>query len=311
VSTRIACESPYLPSNTPWSSNVAGLSAHTPLTGPLSTPIAESRPQPTEDLLEVGLQASPHDAPLATGTSTPTSIASPHRIESFGGALAEIADAHDAGSVTRALVRRPVDTTSEYLLSGQSAATHLDAHAPRHFPGFGLLAGALLASSMFGALVPAAHAAEATPASSSQGKTSMVSTSSLAHTFGLKADVLQNLPSQDVAQTLETLPGSAKSAYRELTPQHKQLFFDKLQGSTSVFFVTVNNRDAFVKGSVAGFDTFDQMQKKLDESISAGKIDPNLKPALTSCIEMFRQMSPAQRDAVVHLLEADLGHTLN
>lgn len=311
MSPLIKTESPYLSSFPAWSGRVPTLSPGATTAAPGGPHPGETEvPTRTEDLLEADFQATSHSSP---GPSVDV-VRSPHAvpIQEFGAALGELAAPHDATSITKALVRRPVDSTQEFLLSGQNAATQLDAHAPRHFPGFGLLAGALLASSIFGALVPAAHAAEPQPPSGvSQATPAAANLSSLAHSYGLKTDVLQKLTDQDVTQVLESLPSTAKSAYKQLTEQHKQLFFNKLQGSTNVLFVTVNNKDAFIKGSVAGFDTFDQMQKKLDESVASGKIDAKLQSSLTTCIQMFRQMTPTQREAVVQLLQVDLGHTLN
>jgi hypothetical protein len=126
----------------------------------------------------------------------------------------------------------------------------------------------------------------------------------LASSLGVPPEVLERA-GPSVASTLEKLPADVHEAYKSLAPEHKKLIASKLSGSTKVLFMTINNREAFVKGSVAGMSVFDKMESGLEKNAARYNLDAAAVAGLSRVIDHFRRMTQDQRSAVASLLEAE------
>jgi hypothetical protein len=80
-----------------------------------------------------------------------------------------------------------------------------------------------------------------------------------------------------------------------------------ISGETSTVFFTINNREAFVKGTVMGADVFDEMGDKLDEYAEHGNISQTEAQHLKAGINDLRPLTPEQREAIATLIVWECG----
>lgn len=129
----------------------------------------------------------------------------------------------------------------------------------------------------------------------------------LADSLGVSSKLLES--SSDTAiSSLERLPGSVRTMYKNLDFRYKKLMIEKLHGSTSVLFTEISHKQAFIDGQAMGVDAFNKMHELVGESVQQGKIDGGTGHKLDQAIEAFRHMTREQRAAVVSLLERDVAH---
>lgn len=105
---------------------------------------------------------------------------------------------------------------------------------------------------------------------------------------------------------LESLPANVLRLYRDLPQAQKRTLVDKLHGSTSVLFTSINHRQAFIKGTAMGRDVFSHMQGQVEKNRERAKLSPQAAAQLTAALNAFRTMTPGTRETIVQLLEADV-----
>lgn len=283
--------------------------------GPFTASVRSAAPLPQE----TAATAEPTEsfvtgaAPLAMAAPT----APPEQPSAILEHLGRIVGPHDTRLLAEATLRKPAsDPATEFILAGQSPGDKAaDPHTRRHFPGLALVATLFMAATAAGAaFTPTAAFAEepATIAASADHGGASASQAQdldrLARSYGLNPQVLHNVEARgDLAQVLKILPPQMRDVYKTINQQHKKFIVEKLHGSSGFLFVRVSHRDAFIKGEAAGHNTFDEMQKMLQESVRDGKIDQSMQNRLASAIETFRTLTPQQRSAIVQILEADTG----
>lgn len=128
----------------------------------------------------------------------------------------------------------------------------------------------------------------------------------LAESLGVSGRLLETA-SPTAISSLERLPVSVRTMYKNLDDRFKRLMVQKLEGKTSVLFTEISHRQAFIDGQAMGVDAFDKMHELVHENVDSGKIDAGTARKLDQAIEAFRHMTREQRAAVVGLLERDVG----
>lgn len=125
--------------------------------------------------------------------------------------------------------------------------------------------------------------------------------------FGVAPIVWEAIQKNDsVKNTLLTFPLEAVHMYKTTPFEEKRLLFEQLQEKTKVMFVTVDHREAFIKGSAYGHNTFDFFKSKIEDEVKAGKLAKDAAGKRLATVEVFREMSQEQRKAFVDLLELDM-----
>lgn len=125
--------------------------------------------------------------------------------------------------------------------------------------------------------------------------------------FGVSPIVWEAVQKNDfVKNTLLTFPLEAVDMYKTTNFDEKRLLFEQLQEKTKVMFVTVDHREAFIKGSAYGHNTFDFFKSKIEDEVKAGKLAKDAAGKRLATVEVFREMSQEQRKAFVDLLELDM-----
>ncbi|MCE1248955.1 MAG: hypothetical protein LWY06_20145 [Firmicutes bacterium] len=102
--------------------------------------------------------------------------------------------------------------------------------------------------------------------------------------------------------TLRSLPKQVVERFKEYNTNQRHVMYKGLSGETSTFFFTINNREAFVKGSVMGADVFNEMGSKLDEYAGNGNISRAEADHLKAGINDLRPLTPEQRDAIATMI---------
>jgi len=248
-------------------------------------------------------------AEAARQVQTPT--AAPPK--GFGDHLGEIISPHTTKHVMEhALHGPPTDPGSDFLIAGahQAEEKALDPFLKRNGPGAALTLGLFMACAIAGSVfnTGCTYAADRAPGSSvSIVKGDQGDMVELARSYGLNPTVLEKVIEKgDLGKVLSVLPKEMREMYRNLSTEHKKFMNEKLQGSSGFLFIQVSNKEAFIKGEAAGYNTFDEMQKMLKKKLQSREVDQSLAAKLSRSIETFRGMSLAQRAAMVGLLEADM-----
>jgi hypothetical protein len=250
----------------------------------VASPFAPVAPQAPTDAVSLGGSALPPRAAVAPPPPTD--------LKGF-----EIPRA----ALKKAALHRTPDP-GEFLMAGSST---LDPHTRKHFPGMHLLASVLLGAGILTA--PLTVQAQAMPSSTveieSNMRDQMARTADLARSFGISSQTLQY---SGASTALAKLRPEIGEMYKNLKPEHKKLIVDKLHDTSGFLFIQISNRDAFINGSAAGVNAFDEMQSALKENVADKKLDAGTAQKLSEAIDAFRTMTPQQRAAIVSVLEADV-----
>ena len=94
------------------------------------------------------------------------------------------------------------------------------------------------------------------------------------------------------------MPPDVAGHYEKLSPKAKEETFKGLSGST----FGNSHRDAFVKGTVMGMDTFKLTTDKLEEQVQAGKMTRKDFESEKANLQKLKGLSPAARDAYVEMI---------
>lgn len=121
--------------------------------------------------------------------------------------------------------------------------------------------------------------------------------------FGLAPQTLSALEKNGKLGVLRKLPKDISGRYSQLSPNMKTQFYTQLSGST----FGVSHRDAFVRGTAMGMDTFNLMGEKLTAAAQQGKITPKEAAAIQGDLAKLRNLSPTERDAVAEVIMLQRG----
>lgn len=121
--------------------------------------------------------------------------------------------------------------------------------------------------------------------------------------FGLSAQTLQGLEKSGKMEAFRKLPPQISQRYGQLSPPVRQQLYQQLSGSTW----GVSHRDAFVKGSAMGMDTFSMMGDKLKEAATQGKISQREAQQLQADMQRLRALTPSQRSLVAEVIMLQRG----
>ncbi len=119
-----------------------------------------------------------------------------------------------------------------------------------------------------------------------------------ANHLGLKPTTLQRLQNQGLLKTLQSIPPDLAGRYGELSPKLKKALYEQLSGSTW----GVSHKDAFVRGSAMGQDTFQMMGDKLKDAANEGSLKASEVRKILTDLPRLRQLSSQQRQAMVEAI---------
>lgn len=116
--------------------------------------------------------------------------------------------------------------------------------------------------------------------------------------FGLSDETVARLEKSGRLEAFRKLPAQVSGRYGQLSPQVRQQLYQQLNGSTW----GVSHRDAFVRGSALGMDTFKMMGDKLNQAAAQGKISRREAEQLQADMQRLRALSPEQRSLVADVI---------
>lgn len=159
--------------------------------------------------------------------------------------------------------------------------------------GFGIL-GALALSG------PVYAEESARPAS-----TASVTSAELAEAkrYGLSDRTARQLAAHpETADLLRDLPSDIASSYRRMTPAQKRVNYEELTGTTRVGLMKINNRKAFVEGTVLGVDALPRMHDAIDARVEKGDLTPKEGAELKANLTRLSRLTPRQRQAIADVV---------
>ncbi len=110
--------------------------------------------------------------------------------------------------------------------------------------------------------------------------------------------LLENRP---LADTLQTLPDSLASQYKELNANQRKVMAELLEGRTAF----VSHRGAFISGRAAGMDAFPRMKGRLDDQVEKGKLTRAEADFMKSALDQMKSLTPRQREAIADFIELE------
>lgn len=216
-----------------------------------------------------------------------------------------------APSAAPAGAREPSDRAT---LSASSLAPSADAATAASSPGRAqkLRSLALVAMMALGGIASAmgGNVAMAAEPGHTVGVTYEASKGeeALARRARLSPAAVEGLKSNaDLRSRALELPASSADAYGRLNDNQRNVISRLLTGKTRILFVTIDNREAFVNGKVAGQDAFPHMLDKIDEEVENGALTPAEGEQMKASMGLLKGLTPEQRDTVARLVALDRG----
>jgi len=105
--------------------------------------------------------------------------------------------------------------------------------------------------------------------------------------------------------TLRSIPDGVSGRYKGFNAAQRAYMLREITGRTHVGPFSVSNREAFVKGSVAGIDAFSRMGEKIDGSQQKGELTRREAEELKAGLPGMKSLTPAQRDALATVIVWD------
>lgn len=109
------------------------------------------------------------------------------------------------------------------------------------------------------------------------------------------------LENQPLADTLQTLPDSLASQYKELNANQRKVMGELLEGRTAF----ISHRGAFISGRAAGMDAFPKMKDRLDNLVEKGKLTRAEADFMKSALDQMKTLTPRQREAIADFIELE------
>lgn len=145
---------------------------------------------------------------------------------------------------------------------------------------------------------PPAHAFTAAPAEQATQTEQVERASRLGVSQEMVGRLLENRP---LADTLQTLPDTLASRYKELNANQRKVMGELLEGRTAF----VSHRGAFISGRAAGMDAFPRMKGRLDDLVESGKLTRAEADFMKSALDQMKTLTPRQREAIADFIELE------
>ena len=166
-------------------------------------------------------------------------------------------------------------------------------------PGRGLLSGLLVATVAVAACVPQAVQAQ------NQGLTLLVQSKAAPGQSVPLNEGLQRLK-PGARQQLQQLPSDVQQVFVDLEPEAMRWMMDKVNGTTWVAMIPVNNREALISGTALGTDVFAEAISGLKAQIAERAIPAEMEGRLSALLHRLQTLSAAQRTTLVAALESQV-----
>lgn len=115
--------------------------------------------------------------------------------------------------------------------------------------------------------------------------------------FGLSPKTLAAMTRSGNLEIFRKLPPEVSGRYEQLSPKMRQSMFTQLNGSTW----GNSHREAFIKGSVMGMDTFSIMSDKVQTAVSNGELSRKEGDALRGDFQRLSRLTPRERQAIAEM----------
>lgn len=174
-----------------------------------------------------------------------------------------------------------------------------------------IVVGLLCGLSIFSA---ASYVAISTgPPAQAETVTSTVLTSSElaeAQRMGLSRETAARIKEKaGLEATLRSIPSDVAGRFKGYNPRQRAVMYKDITGKTWLGPVAVNNREAFVNGSVAGVDVFSRMDDSLDAHVKKGRLTAAEAKEMKDAIPGLKVLTAAQRNAIATVIEWECGST--
>lgn len=124
-----------------------------------------------------------------------------------------------------------------------------------------------------------------------------------ARRYGLSARTAQQLAAHpETADILRDLPSDIASSYQRMTPAQKRVNYQEMTGTTRVGLMKINNRKAFVEGTVLGVDALPRMHDAIDARVEKGDLTPKEGAELKANLTRLSRLTPRQRQAIADVV---------
>ncbi|MCE1248956.1 MAG: hypothetical protein LWY06_20150 [Firmicutes bacterium] len=163
----------------------------------------------------------------------------------------------------------------------------------------GVLCGVTLFASMAIVSLPSSYNA----AEAAERPAVTVVVNQEARQYGISEATAQKVKDHPTMEaTLKSLPKQVIERFKEYSSSQKKVMYKDISGKTSLGVIKVNNREAFVKGSVMGVDVFSQMGPKIEAHAEKGEITKAEAKEMKAGISDLKALSSTQRDAIATLI---------
>lgn len=165
-----------------------------------------------------------------------------------------------------------------------------------------MLAGTLL--GVAGTMLPApAFAQSASTVSMDATPTISAEDAALGRRYHVPPEVMQRAARQpDLVRGLHELPTDVMQRYGDMNANQRQAMVRHLSGSTRIAFVTINHKDAFIKGTAMGVDAFPKMKEQLDDDVTDGRLKSSEAEQLKSTLDRVKELSQDQRSTIARFI---------
>lgn len=110
----------------------------------------------------------------------------------------------------------------------------------------------------------------------------------------------------EARRELEKLPPSLQKVFVNLDSEALRWLQERVNGTTWVAVIPINNREALISGRALGQDVYERALNGLKRQVERGAIPAELEGRLRDLLLQLKQLSPEQRATLVHALEAQL-----
>lgn len=122
---------------------------------------------------------------------------------------------------------------------------------------------------------------------------------------------------KDVGPQCVKTENTCKADYAKLTPHAQELYLKmpvsvktmmdhQINAKTKFMGITIlDHKNAFVQGQAFGQNTFDYVEKKVDEKVQGGKLKASEGAATHDFMEECRRMSQDQRQSLLNIITED------
>lgn len=111
----------------------------------------------------------------------------------------------------------------------------------------------------------------------------------------------------EARQRLQGLPIDVQQVFVNLEPEAMNWMLERVNATTWVAIIPINNRDALISGSAMGVDVYDRAVAGLKKEVARGTIAPEMEGRLGDLLQRLKSLTPEQRGTLVRALEGQQG----